>query len=230
MVKVHKSRIDVPLLLISMLVSARIAQPADIPPQKPSAASSAGGVGLPRAPRLLSRLEIFQAIQGDLAGRGIRANVTLQPDDLLIQSSVPVVGVKLGLVVKKIGYDPVRRETIFELWASGEPSYLPFEVSTRRDPQSLGLIQILGSTPLSARSSLGRPDGPASLSPSKEPALVKPGNTATLVILGENVRITIAVAPLQLGFQGQSILVRDLATARVFTAVVAGAGLLQARL
>ena len=44
----------------------------------------------------------------------------------------------MGLQVKRIGFDPIRREIVFELWASHEPQYLPFEVTTRRDPQSLG--------------------------------------------------------------------------------------------
>ena len=91
------------------------------------------------APRPLSRREIFQAIQNDLAQKGISGRGELQPGDLKIQSSVPVLQDDMGLQVKRIGFDPIRRETVFELWTSHEPQYLPFEVTTRRDPQSLGL-------------------------------------------------------------------------------------------
>ena len=47
---------------------------------------------IPRlAPRPLSRREIFQAIQNDLARRGISGRGQLRPADLNIQSSVPVL-------------------------------------------------------------------------------------------------------------------------------------------
>ncbi len=62
---------------------------------------------------------------------------------------------------------------------------------------------------------------------SKAPVLAKPGRPATLVMLGQNVRITTTVVPLQPGSKGQCILVRDLATARVMTAEVVDEGLLR---
>jgi len=65
---------------------------------------------------------------------------------------------------------------------------------------------------------------------SKPPVLVKPGRPATLVMLGQNVRITTTVEPLQPGSKGQCILVRDLTTSRVLSAEVLGEGLLQASL
>ena len=43
-----------------------------------------------------------------------------------------------GIEVKRIGFDPIRRETVFELWTSHEPQYLPFEVTTRRDRRVWG--------------------------------------------------------------------------------------------
>jgi flagella basal body P-ring formation protein FlgA len=57
--------------------------------------------------------------------------------------------------------------------------------------------------------------------------LAKPGTPATLVMLGQNMRITTTVDPLQPGIRGQCILVRDPATARVMTAEVVDEGLLQ---
>ena len=62
---------------------------------------------------------------------------------------------------------------------------------------------------------------------SKPPVLAKPGKPATLVMLGQNVRITTTVVPLQPGTKGQCILVRESATARVMTAEVVDEGLLQ---
>jgi flagella basal body P-ring formation protein FlgA len=46
-------------------------------------------------------------------------------------------------------------------------------------------------------------------------------------MLGQNVRITTTVVPLQPGIKGQSILVRNLATARVTTAEVVDEGQLR---
>jgi flagella basal body P-ring formation protein FlgA len=56
--------------------------------------------------------------------------------------------------------------------------------------------------------------------------LAKPGRPATLVMLGQNVRVTTTVVPLQPGIKGQVILVRDPATARVMKAEVVDEGLL----
>ena len=61
----------------------------------------------------------------------------------------------------------------------------------------------------------------------KAPVLAKPGKPATLVMLGENVRITATVIPLQPGSKGQRILVRELTTARVMNAEVVDEGLLR---
>ena len=62
---------------------------------------------------------------------------------------------------------------------------------------------------------------------SKPPVLAKPGTPATLIMLGQNVRITTTVDPLQPGSKGQRILVRDTTTARVLNAEVVDEGLLQ---
>jgi hypothetical protein len=181
--------------------------------------------------RPLSRREIFQAIQNDLARMGISERGELQPGDLRIQSSVPALRDDMGLQVKRVGFDPIRRETVFELWTSHAPQYLPFEVTTRRNPQSFGLAP-RPEWKLGDADGVLRKGNPAigkevNRATSKLPVLAKPGRSATLVMLGENVRITTSVVPLQPGTKGQCILVRDLATARVMTAEVVDEGLLR---
>jgi hypothetical protein len=166
-----------------------------------------------------------------MAQMGISGQGGLQPEDLKIQSSVPALKGDVGLEVKRIGFDLIRRETVFELWTSHEPQYLPFEVTTRRDPQSLGLTSNLAWVPGEAggdprAESPGIGGGMGGARP-KAPVLAKPGRPATLVMLGQNVRITTTVVPLQPGSKGQCILVRDMATARVMTAEVVGEGLLR---
>ena len=231
MARAHKSRIVVPLLLLSMLIPSSTARTADVSSLKASGARSAQGASSPQPDsRVLSRLEIFQSIQSYLARRGFRADNGLRPDDLQIQSSIPALQAGLGLVVKKIAYDPIRRETIFRLWTSGEPQYLPFEVSTRRDPRSLGIAGVLGWAPAGIPRNPGGTSQAGGSTPPRDPVLVKPGKSATLLILGDNVRITTTVVPLQQGLKGQSILVRDITSAHIFTAEVVSAGLLQARL
>lgn len=217
-------------LLVLLMLALRVdARPADAPLRKSLATPSQESEVIPRRePRPISRMEIFQAIQNNLAQRGISGRGGLRPGDLKIQSSVPVVKVEMGLQVKTIRYDPIRRETVLELWTSQEPQYLPFEVTTRRDPQSWGLGLVLAGMPVDAGRG-GRPtiSHGGSRAASKPPVLAKPGRPATLVMLGQNVRITTTVVPLQPGSKGECILVRESTTARVMTAEVVDEGLLR---
>lgn len=228
----RKSRCVSALLLALMLAPLNKARSADAPLRKALLApSEQNEMRTGRGLRLLSRGDIFQAIQNDLAQKGISGRAELRPEDLIIQSSVPALNDDLGLEVKRVAYDPIRRETVFELWTSHEPQYLPFEVTTRRNPQSLGMWITWDNKPLSVvggtRATISQAMSRAA---SKPPVLAKPGEPATLVILGQNVRITLTVDPLQPGTHGQRILVRDLSTSRVISAEVVGEGLLQASL
>ena len=227
-----KNRIASAFLLAMMLTPLAGARSADAPLRKALLAPSEESEVIPhREPRLISRQEIFQAIQNDLAQKGISARAELRPEDLKIQASVPAIIVDTGLLVKNIRYSPIRRETVFELWTSREPQFLPFEVTTRRNPDSLGLGTSLDTKLLSAvgdtRATISQAHGQAAAKP---PVLAKPGRPATLVMLGQNVRITTTVEPLQPGSKGQCILVRDLTTSRVISAQVVDEGLLQTSL
>lgn len=184
-----------------------------------------------REPRPISRREIFQVIQNELARRGFAEGKELQPGDLTIQSSVPALQDDPGLRVERIDFDPIRHETVFELWTSREPQYLPFEVTTRRDPLGWGFTPGPewdkggpGAQPRDGNPGTGA--GALWIS-RKAPVLAGPGRLATLVMLGQNVRITTTVVPLQPGIRGQCILVRDPETGRVMIAEVVDEGLLQ---
>lgn len=232
MAAVLKSRVLGALLLLLMMTPRADVRLADAAPRKGLGAPSEENAGIPsRGPRLLSRREILQAIQDGLAGMGIPGGEELRPGDLKIQSSLPVLKDDMGLRVKRIGFDPIRHETVFELWTSHAPQYLPFAVTTRRDLQSLGLtpppewrLGEAGDESSSGNPAIGPEGNRGRL---KLPALAKPGKPATLIMLGQNVRITTTVVPLQPGSKGQSILVRDPATARVMRAEVVDEGLLQ---
>jgi hypothetical protein len=206
--------------------------PADLPLSKETARSiQERDVEPRRAPRTLSRGEIFQAIRKNLAQMGISGRGELRPGDLNIQSAVPVLDDDVGLKIKSISFDPIRHETVFELWTSRQPQFLPFAVTTRRDPETLGLtawpdwkLDGAGSGLRSGKSAIGPVVSPAR---TKLPVLAKPGRPITLVMLGQNMRITTTVVPLQPGKKGQCILVRDTTTARVMTAEVVDEGLLR---
>jgi hypothetical protein len=225
------SRIVRPLLLsFAIVASLAAAQSADAPLTKTMVAPSEMSEVVPEcAPRMVSRREIYQAIQDALAQRGIAGRELLTPEDLQIQASVPALVVDMGLILKNIRYNPIRREMVFALWTSQQPQFLPFVVTTKRDLAGLQLNRPAGGT--------GEAGGDyRALSPitspratPKPPVLVKPGAAATLIMLGRNARITLSVLPLQPGAKGQTILVRDLATARVMAAKVIDTGLLQTR-
>lgn len=222
-----KSRAVSALLLVMILIPLAEARSADVPLPKTLRAPSGQNDGLLRPrPRLISRQEIFQAIQNALAQKGISARGELRPENLRIQSSVPALRGDAGLQVKKIRYDPIRRETVFELWASHEPQFLPFEVIARCDPENLGLGPILAGVPEEVDRGGGRTIGQGSPAASRPLVLAKPGKPATLIMQGQNVRITTTVVPLQPGIRGQRILVRDLTTARVMSADIVDEGLL----
>jgi hypothetical protein len=231
MTAVSKCRIASALLLLWVLALPTDARSADASLRKASSATQESEAIPRRAPRPLSRREIFRVIQNDLAQKGIAGREGLQPEDLRIQSAVPALKDDAGLEVKRIGFDPIRGEVVFELWASREPQYLPFKVTTRRDRQSWGLnawpdwkLAHKGGESRAGIPTAARGTGPAG---AKSNVLAKAGSPATLVMLGQNVRITTTVVPLQPGVKGQRIFVRDPATQRVMSAEVVDEGLLR---
>ena len=227
-----KTPLLVPLFCLLAALPLTGASPADAALRDvPTAPSRPGGEASGREFRPISRGEIFRAIQDDLAEREILGRERLRPEDLHIQFSAPDTQPDMGLEVMRIGFDPIRRETVFELWTSRAPEYLPFEVTTRRDPRNWGF-----SPPADwnvedrqARAGKGEPATGQGLggARTKLPLLARPGTPATLVMLGQNLRISITVVPLQPGTKGQCILVRDSTTGRVIRAEVVDDGLLQ---
>ena len=214
-----------------MLAPLMATRPADVQPGNTLAATSQKRPVISlRTRRLYSRQEIFQAIQDELDRRGISKQGKLRPDDLNIQSTVPALLVDKGLQVKKIRYDPFRREIVFEIWDSQEPWVLPFEVTLRDNSELIsrlaGGLADADASVQTVSPTVGKGVGPVRSQP---PILATPGTLATVIMLGQNVRITITVAPLQPGVRGQIILVRDVSCGRVMTAEVLDQNLLQMR-
>ena len=155
-----KSRGICSLLLLLILAVPLRAYSVSPPPHKGLAPNSLPGeMARGHGARHLSRGEILQAIRDDLARKGIRDSAELRPEDLRIQVAVPVLGEDAGLQVKRTGFDPIRCETIFQLWTSKNPQLLPFQVVTRLDPQTLGLVPPPGGKPEDILRPTDRPDG-----------------------------------------------------------------------
>jgi len=211
------------------------ASPADAPLRRALTTPAATRPSLPAmVSRPVSRDDIFAAIQEYLQRNGMPMRGGLRPGDLKIQSAVPMTSGDAGLAVRRISYDPLRGATVFQLWSSQEPRHLPFVVTTRRELPSWGQPSPPGEN---SRDATKNPDGGdhalrpgVSAARPKPPVLVRPGQPATLVILGQNLRITTTVVPLQPGIKGQCILVRDVVSAQVMKAEVVDAGWLQAGL
>jgi hypothetical protein len=219
------------LMLTPMAPMMQGASPSAHLPNAPAAPALKNETTPPHGARTVTRQEIYQAIQDDLVRRGAPGGQELRPEDLSIQSSVPALRDDLGLQVKGLRFDPLRRVTAFKLWTSSQPQYLPFEVTTTRDLQSLGLTNKLAQK-FAEGAGGNRTESPTTAqvrsgTGSKPPVLAKPGTPARLMMLGENLRITLNVIPLQPGIKGQNILVRDLDTGRVMTVEVVDQNLLQ---
>jgi hypothetical protein len=216
------------LLVLTVPPSARPASPRPHKGFAPDSQEREAASG--RTWRFLSPTEIFLAIRDDLARRGIRESGILKPRDLKVQFAPPVSGKDPGLQVRTIGFDPIRRETVFELWTSKQPRLLPFRVAARWDPRAAGLVPPYDKA-ITPESGTRRPAqaGPG-LEPTKSrpPVLARPGRPATLVMVGHDLRITMTVMPLQPGTRGQCILVRDTLNSRVMRAEVVAEGLLRA--
>lgn len=179
--------------------------------------------------RLKARQEILGAITDDLARKGISWGSELRVDDLTIQASMTGMSANGTLRVDKIRVDAYRNRLVFELCAPNRPRFLPFAVTTPLDQALIsGLAGLRGDatgmihtqSPIASRTVV--PPFPKAL------VLARPGTLATLFMVRPNARITTTVIPLQSGAKGQSILVRDPASARVMTAVVIDQNLLQA--
>jgi hypothetical protein len=226
---IGKHQIAAVLLTGVLALPSRGPRAADIPAMSAWAPPTRGSrIDTARALPPVSREEIFQAIQDDLARRGVVGREALRPGDLIIQSAVPALKKDAGLRARSIRYDRIRRETVFQLWASREPEYLPFDVTTRLTPESWGWASLAEGQPSGAgAAAAGGAGHPAKTRP---PVLVKPGTPATLTIQGENVRVTTTVDPLQPGIQGQRILVREVASGQLMNAEVVDAGMLEASL
>ena len=197
-------------------------------------------IAIRRAYRQLTREEIAAALSSAL-----KLEHPIDPAVLGLQMSASTyfTGDDPGLVVTGIEFDALRQTTRVRLWTSKEPENLQFCVTIpgRFKPLARAAAAPDGSTKTGSTTAASaaaaavapKPDGESVKLPGKtKPAevLVKAGVETKLVIQGSDYRLTSTAIPLQPGVLGQQIRVRDPVTHKVWSAQVAGRGLLIARL
>jgi len=187
------------------------------------------------------------------SGNGVQVCAS---DSLDLQAPVFVTRSDPGLKVKRVETDRVRGKIRFLLWASQEPSVLPFYVTvgklsewtawaSQHNQQTSGGPGSADSHGAPRKNGGDFADSPAVFSGSWVPVaaqkgestrqatsppivLVAAGKPAKLVVETATLRMTAVVTPLEPGVKGQVIRVKNLDTQRVFKAEVVGAGLLRA--
>jgi hypothetical protein len=173
-----------------------------------------------REARLITFQEVFSAIQDALGRNASSVGTTLRPEDVLLQTQVLVAPGDAGLQILRSDFDPVLKRGRFLLRASRDPQILPFLVAVRFAANS-------PPSPFDAVAAMSRkPREPEHASvpaaPVKPEFLVTPGETATLLLESDALRMTADVVPLEKGMMGQSVQVRVVDTGKVFSARVDG--------
>jgi len=169
--------------------------------------------------------EQVSAALGVALGRG----GSEEPLDFSPLTPVCFSGDDPGIEVSNVEFDPLQGVTRVRLWTSKEPRNLPFYVTLpgRLDEPAAGVHTAGRSASKTMASSSDPKHAGAKMD---NTTLVKAGVAARLVIQGPDCRITTVVVPLQSGVLGQQVRARDPLTLKVFSADVAGPGLLTAAL
>jgi flagella basal body P-ring formation protein FlgA len=213
-----------------------------------------------RSYRSLSNSELLQVIRLRLGAQATPDSVNWSPGDLKLSAPVYVTLDDPGLEVTRIELDPFHRQTRFRLWASREPSLLPFWVTLAHDVKVPALVarhdipagreaqaadfQVEertgtsdGQNPLAASDLTGlRARAPVKSGQAVTRSMLTPvvlveaGRPAKLVAEGAHFRVSTTVIPLQAGVLGQQIRVREVDSQRILSAEVVGRGELKAAL
>ncbi len=173
-----------------------------------------------REARPITVEEVFSAIESALEHSGASAVENLHPDDILLQAQILVGPGDAGLRVLRSDLDPALKRGRFLLWASRDPNVLPFFVTVRFSGGA-------SPAPFDKVAGLGRKEAmpgqpPAHMALAKADYFVTPGETATLILQSDALRMTADVVALERGVLGQRVQVRVVDTGKVFSAQVDG--------
>ena len=173
-----------------------------------------------RDSRPITLTEVFEAIRSALHRSGAPGAAALQPGDIFLESQVFVGPGDSGLRVMRVDIDRGLRRARFLLWPSRSPKVLPFFVTVQfagelppaplRPAMELGgIAQHTAITAVAAH-------------PAKKEILVAAGESATLTLHSNALRIFVDVVSLERGTMGQQIRVRMPETGKIFNAQVDG--------
>jgi len=215
------------LLLLPDLAAA--GQPGDSRPPAVDRAATAP------ASRILSLDEICRSIRRDLRSNGAPEAALPSAEQLRPAVPVAVTVDDPGLRVLRIDPDVVPGFARVRLWTAGEPAIHPFDVRILAAGRLLRWLSqhegsVHASLLLAGGAQLAEEKHFAPQRPTpKPPALVFPGQTATLLLEQPDMQVRTPVMPLTRGVSGQWIRVRNLSTGQILAAEVVGPGSLAAQ-
>jgi hypothetical protein len=175
-----------------------------------------------RAAHLVTREEVFAAIQRALAGVKIAELPAFGLDDISLNASVLLPDQESQLEVTQITFDEFIGRARFRLWAKSAPGVHPFYATARIPSASPGMAV----SPLHSLNADFLPFLPAPQVAS--PVLVEAGRAARLHLHSPNSSMMLQVKPLQRGRLGQTIRVRMPSNGKTLQARVIGEGFLDA--
>jgi hypothetical protein len=174
--------------------------------------------------RVLSLGEICASIQHALRSEG--APESALPSSAQLRPAVPVTVTVAdpGLRVLRIDPDVVPGSARVRLWTAKQPAIHPFDVRVLDAGELLRwLVQHRGSLALAIGVKPMSEGHVAQQRPvPKPPALVLPGQAATLLLEQPGMQVRTPAMPLARGVSGQWIRVRNLSTGQILAAQVVG--------
>ncbi|MGH9740954.1 MAG: hypothetical protein ACRD51_01250 [Candidatus Acidiferrum sp.] len=175
-----------------------------------------------RAGRLISRREVFEAIQSALARNPIQGIPALRLQDVSMEAAVRVPPGDPGLEVTQITFDHFLRRARVRLWPRSAPGVLPFFVTIKAAGSFFGQSIAPRIVAIAAH--------PTGLTSNSTPVFVPMNRLAHLHIHSADLDMLLEVRPLQRGYLGEVIRVRLPGTGRTLQARVTGVGYLDATL
>lgn len=178
-----------------------------------------------RDARPITVQEVCSAIRNAMELDGISTATSLRPADIQLQTQILVGPGDAGLQVLRSEFDAGLKRGRFLLWPANDPKVLPFFATVHfAENPPWGVLHFDGM----ANRSASQPDArrmPLTLA--KAEILVSPGETATLLLRSDALRMIADVVPLERGTMGQHVQVRVLDTGKIFRAQVDGRAHLQ---
>lgn len=174
-----------------------------------------------RTGRVVTRQEVFRAIQAAMGSTSPQGRSELRLEDIRLGPAVRISVAEPQLRVTQVLLDHRTGCVWFRLKAAASPEVLPFYVALR-SPSFFGKGPLV-SRAVSANATLPHPAPDSTL-----PILVEPGSPARLCVRSPDSKMVLTVNPMQRGRLGETIRVRLPGTAKILKARVAGKAYLDA--